>query len=184
MRRYWFPKRYADTVAKLRVPAGFLMVAAFAWLAMPTRISLMWGAPLSVAGLLVRAWAAGHLAKNTTLAAAGPYRYLRNPLYLGTVMVAAGLAVSAREPILGLLFAAMFILVYLPVIEREEQHLRTLFPDYAHYAERVPMLLPKLSGHRQGGRFSQRLYMKNQEYNALFGYLAGLAFLVWKARSG
>ena len=56
-----FPKPYADTVAKLRVPGGFLMVAAFLWLAAPTWTSLAIGLPISVIGLALRAWAAGHL---------------------------------------------------------------------------------------------------------------------------
>src|SRR4051795_6994030 len=122
-----FSKRYADVVAKLRVPGGFLMAAAFAWLASPTQCSLVAGIPVSAAGLALRAWAAGHLAKNQELAISGPYAYIRNPLYLGTLCVAAGLVIAARRWELLVLFAAVFGLVYLPVIELEEQHLRSLF---------------------------------------------------------
>ena len=84
MRRYLFPKPYADFVARLRVPSGFLLVAAFAWLASPSSTSLLAGVPVSIFGLLLRAWAAGHLAKNQNLAISGPYSYIRNPLYAGT----------------------------------------------------------------------------------------------------
>ena len=45
MRRHWFPKRYADTVARLRVTAGFVMVAAFAWFSHPDTLSLAIGLP-------------------------------------------------------------------------------------------------------------------------------------------
>src|SRR5258707_317749 len=116
MRRYWFPKPYADTVAKLRVPSGFLLVAAFVYLASPSTVSLGLGVPVSVIGLLLRAWAAGHLAKNQNLAMSGPYSYMRNPLYVGTLLVAAGLVIASRQWILAVLFGSVFLFVYLPVI--------------------------------------------------------------------
>lgn len=181
-RRYWFPKPYADFVARLRVPGGFVLVAAFLWLSAPSALSLSWGLPLAAAGLLLRAWAAGHLAKNTTLATGGPYAHLRNPLYVGTLLVAAGFVVAARRVELAALFAVVFGLVYLPVIELEEQHLRKLFPDYAAYAERVPILWPRLIADYGPARFSWKLYRKNQEYQALAGFLVGTAALIWKAR--
>src|SRR5512141_2516040 len=140
-----FPKPYADAVARLRVPSGFLIVIVFAWLSHPTVESLAWGVPVSVLGLGLRAWAAGCLAKNQQLATGGPYAYTRNPLYIGTLLVAAGLTIAARNVYLGALFAAVFVLVYLPVIQLEEQHLRRLFPEYATYADHVPPLLPRLT---------------------------------------
>jgi protein-S-isoprenylcysteine O-methyltransferase Ste14 len=160
MRRYWFPKPYADAVARLRVAGGFILVAAFL-------------------GLAVRAWAAGHLAKNECLATTGPYAYVRNPLYLGTLIVAAGFVIAAREPLLALLFAAVFVLIYLPVIELEEQHLRELFPHFDRYASDVPLLLPRLTPIARGP-FRGELYVRNQEYQALLGYVAGATLLVWK----
>lgn len=176
-----FPKPYADAVAKLRVPSGFLLVFAFAWLALPTMQSLTLGVPVSLAGLLLRAWAAGHLAKNQQLATGGPYRYIRNPLYVGTLLVAAGLVISARRLELALLFTAVFVFVYLPVIQNEESHLRKIFPAYATYAENVPVLIPYRRPIEAVGRFRPDLYMRNQEYQALLGYLAGMIYLVWKA---
>ena len=175
-----FPKSYADFVARLRVPSGFLLAAAFAWFAQPSVWSLAYGLPISIAGLALRAWAAGHLAKNQQLATSGPYAYTRNPLYLGTLIVAAGLAVAGRSAFLALLFAVVFLLVYLPVILLEEQHLRQLFPEYADYARRVPSLLPWRTGWPGSNRFSPQLYWKNQEYQAAFGFLAGAALLAWK----
>lgn len=175
-----FPKLYADFVARLRVPSGFLLAAAFAWFAHPSPRSLAYGLPVSVAGLALRAWAAGHLAKNQRLATSGPFAYTRNPLYLGTLIVAAGLAVACRSAGLALLFAAVFLLVYLPVILLEEQHLHKLFREYADYARQVPSLLPRSTGWPDSNRFSRQLYWKNQEYQAALGFLAGVAFLAWK----
>src|SRR5664279_4181865 len=106
-----FPKPYADAVARLRVPSGFLIVIVFAWFSRPTPQSMAIGIPLSLLGLALRAWAAGCLAKNQELATGGPYAYTRNPLYIGTLVVAAGLSIAARSPGLGGLFAAVFVLV-------------------------------------------------------------------------
>jgi protein-S-isoprenylcysteine O-methyltransferase Ste14 len=177
-----FPKPYADAVARLRVPSGFLIVAVFAWFSRPTAESMAWGIPISIAGLALRAWAAGSLAKNQQLATGGPYAYTRNPLYIGTLLVAAGLAVAARSLWLAALFAAVFVFVYLPVIQNEEQHLRKIFPDYAAYAGRVPALWPRLTPApaENPNPFRASLYLRNQEYQAGLGFLAGVLFLLWK----
>ena len=176
-----FPKSYADRVAKLRVPCGFLLAAAFVWLSRPSWTSLAAGLPVSIAGLLLRGWAAGHLEKNLALAESGPYAFVRNPLYIGTLAVAAGLAIASRRWELGVLFAAVFALIYLPVVELEEQHLRNLFPAYESYARRVPKLIPRLHVEPRTSRFEWRLYRRNREYEALAGFLAGVAILCWKA---
>src|SRR5580658_9094194 len=177
-----FPKPYADAVARLRVPSGFTIVLVFAWLSRPTALSLELGLPVSVAGLALRAWAAGCLVKDQRLATGGPYAHTRNPLYLGTLLVAAGLAIAARSPWLGALFAAVFLFVYLPVIQLEEQHLRRLFPEYADFANRVPSLWPRLRGMPDGGGqpFRWAIYLKNREYQAAMGFAAGAAFLIWR----
>jgi protein-S-isoprenylcysteine O-methyltransferase Ste14 len=182
MRRHWFPKPYADFVARLRVPAGFLMVATFAWFAHPHLKSLEVGVPISGCGIALRAWAAGHLAKDQRLAISGPYSFTRNPLYLGTLIAAIGLAAAARSAGLALLFASLFALVYLPAIELEEQHLGAILPGYAEFAARVPLLMPRWPAWFGPDRFSFALYRKNREYQALFGWLAGIAWLGVKAR--
>ncbi|HEY4359926.1 MAG TPA: methyltransferase [Bryobacteraceae bacterium] len=181
-----FPKAYADRVAKLRVPFGFLMIAAFVWLARPNVCSLLVGLPVSALGLALRGWAAGHLEKNLALTESGPYARVRNPLYLGTLTAAAGLAIAALRWELGVLFAAVFLLVYLPVVELEEQHLRQIFPGltqpgFAEYAERVPRLLPRLGGVGPASkRFKWAGYRHNREYEALAAFLAAVAVLLWK----
>jgi len=179
-----FPKPYADFVARLRVLCGFAMVASFAWFSHPDMRSLVFGLPIALAGLALRGWAAGHLAKNQNLASSGPYAYTRNPLYLGTLLVAAGLTAASRSVGLGLLFATVFVAVYLPVIELEQQHLRSLFPDYASYAARVPMLLPRWTRADEGRSFAWKLYLRNGEYRAAAGFLAGVLWLLWKAYAG
>ncbi|MBV8846739.1 MAG: isoprenylcysteine carboxylmethyltransferase family protein [Bryobacterales bacterium] len=179
--RVSFSKPYADAVAKLRVFCGFLMAAAFVWFSEPTAASLAFGLPLAAAGLALRAWAAGHLEKNLSLTDSGPYAHVRNPLYIGTLTVSAGFAIAARRWELGLLFAAIFLLVYLPVVELEEQHLARLFPEFKEYARRVPRLAPRISGWGLGAKpFQFSLYRRNREYEALAGFLAGVGVLFWK----
>jgi protein-S-isoprenylcysteine O-methyltransferase Ste14 len=178
---YWFPKRYADAVARLRVPCGFLLLVAFAWLSKPTPQSILGGLPFCAIGLFIRAWAAGHLAKNRELATSGPYAYMRNPLYAGTLIAALGIVIAARDGALAAIFAAVFLLVYLPVIELEEQHLRELFPAYADYASSIRRLLPLRKWLGTQRSFSWPLYRRNEEYKALIGFLIALAWLIFKS---
>jgi len=173
-----FPKPYADLVARLRVTFGFILVAAFAWFSRPDVRSLAWGLPVSALGLALRAWATGHVEKNLRLAESGPYAYVRNPLYLGTLLVAAGFAIASRQWGLGALFGFVFLFIYLPAIELEEQHLRKLFPDFAEYAERVPALWPTLRPIRTQEHFRWDLYVRNREYQALIGFLVGAVYLI------
>jgi protein-S-isoprenylcysteine O-methyltransferase Ste14 len=176
----FFPKPYADFVQRLRVAGGFILLIAFACFAHPSAQSLAIGLPLSVLGLLLRAWAAGHLAKDRELAAAGPYAYIRNPLYAGTLLTAFGLLVAARNPWLALLFAAVFLLVYLPAVELEEQHLREIFPEYSVYAARVSRFIPGQRYTAVRKRFSWPLYRRNQEYKAALGWLIAVLWLLFR----
>ncbi len=180
MPQYLFPKKYADFVQRLRVPCGFLLLITFAVFSRPSRTSLFIGLPVSVCGLFLRAWSAGHLAKNRDLAVSGPYAFLRNPLYAGTLITALGLVTAARSWILVPIFSAAFLLIYLPAIELEEQHLRDIFPGYAGYAERVNRFLPFRRWPAPGSSFAASLYWKNEEYKASLGFLVAVAWLVWK----
>lgn len=157
------------------------MVAAFAWFSHPDYLSLAVGLPLSACGLALRAWAAGHLAKDQRLAQSGPYAFTRNPLYLGTLITALGLAAAGRSIALALLFALLFVFVYLPAIELEEQHLAEILPDYPQFAKRVPLLIPRWPRMFGPDRFSASLYRKNREYQALVGWLPGAAWLIARA---
>ncbi|MFL6450764.1 MAG: methyltransferase family protein [Bryobacteraceae bacterium] len=177
---YWFPKPYADFVQRLRVPLGFVLLVGFGWLSRPSAGSLLLGLPIAVLGLLLRGWAGGHLAKDQQLATSGPYAYLRNPLYVGTLIVAGGLVVASRNVSLAVLFAAAFLLVYLPAVELEEQHLREIFADYGDYARRVSRFVPRSRYRGISRNFSWSLYQRNQEYKAAMGFLVATAWLLIK----
>lgn len=175
-----FPKSYADRVQRLRVPGGFVLIASFLLLADPVWKSLAVGLLISVLGIALRAWAAGHLEKNTTLCDGGPYQYLRNPLYIGTLTTALGFVVASRRWEIGVVFAVLFLLIYLPVVELEEQHLRKLFPAYDAYANEVPRLIPRIPGRASDRRFQWATYKKNQEWKALLAFFIAAGFLAWK----
>lgn len=178
--QYRFAKPYADFVARLRVPCGFLLLVAFAWLSQPNAESMSIGLPIAVLGLLLRGWAAGHLAKNENLATSGPYAYIRNPLYGGTLVVALGIVIACRSIALTIVFIAVFALVYFPVIELEEQHLRDIFPSYAGYASRVRRFVPGRAANAGHAPFRWKLYFKNEEYKAFAGFALAVAWLAAK----
>jgi protein-S-isoprenylcysteine O-methyltransferase Ste14 len=180
MPRYFFPKPYADFVQRLRVAAGFVLLAAFGWLSRPSTASMLAGIPIALLGLMLRAWAAGHLAKDQQLATTGPYAYVRNPLYAGTLVVAAGIVIASRSSWLAVIFIVVFVSVYLPAIELEEQHLREIFPGYAAYAARIHRFVPSAKWRGRKARFSMALYVRNEEYKASLGFLLALAWLICK----
>jgi protein-S-isoprenylcysteine O-methyltransferase Ste14 len=151
------------------------------WFSHPSPASLAAGLPVSLIGLGLRAWAAGHLEKNRLLAESGPYARVRNPLYLGTLTAATGFAIAARSWELAAVFAIVFGFVYLPVVALEEQHLAHLFPEFKDYARRTPRLVPRFGGVPAGKPFRWQLYRRNREYEALMGFLMGAAVLIWKA---
>jgi protein-S-isoprenylcysteine O-methyltransferase Ste14 len=172
----------------IRVPLGFLFAALYLWLAKPQPAFMIAGAVLIVAGLLLRGLASGHVRKNERLATSGPYAYTRNPLYLGSLTLAAGFALAARSWWIAGALIVFFIAIYLPVIGGEEDFLRQRFPEFEDYAQHVRSLWPRLTPYRQGpsATFCWKLYLKHREYNALLGaavILAALtAKLIWMRR--
>jgi protein-S-isoprenylcysteine O-methyltransferase Ste14 len=169
---------WSKIARRIRVPLGFAFALVYIWLARPTLTSMALGFLLIIPGLLLRAIASGHVAKNEQLATSGPYAYTRNPLYLGSLVLAIGFAVAARSWIIGVLMIAIFLAIYLPVIGGEEEFLRGRFPEFADYASRVPRLLPRLTPATDGqGTFSWDLYRKHREYNALLGAAAIIGVL-------
>jgi protein-S-isoprenylcysteine O-methyltransferase Ste14 len=157
---------------RIRVPAGFVFAAVFLWLARPTPTSLLLSLLLVAPGLWLRGYAAGYVRKNAELTTTGPYGHTRNPLYLGSMLIAFGFGAASGSWWLVGSLAALFLAIYLPTIQGEEAYLREHFSGFDAYAARVPRLLPRLrrappdSG---GGAFSRALYLHHREYNALMG---------------
>jgi len=169
-----------------RVPLGFLCGALFLVLARPTALTLAIGGPIGLLGLALRAWATGHIRKNSALAITGPYAYTRNPLYLGSFVLGLGFTVASGRWWLGLLFAALFLGIYLPVMRVEATTLAELFEeDYNEYARRVPLFFPRLTPFRDlkkpEVRFDVSLYLRYREYQAAIGLVVAWSLLALKA---
>jgi len=172
---------WARVARRVRVPLGFAFAALYLWLAHPVVRSLLLGALFVAMGLALRALASGHVQKNEQLTMTGPYAYTRNPLYLGSLILAVGFVIAARSLWIALLLVILFLAIYVPVIRAEEKYLAQHFPEFATYASRVPRLLPRMSPPGDSsGKFSWALYWKHREYNATLGSVAILAALVAK----
>ena len=169
-----------------RVPLGFACAALFLLLAQPRGWTLAVGGVIALLGLALRAWASGHLRKNQELATTGPYAHTRNPLYLGSFLLGLGFTIAAGRLILVIVFAAMMLGIYLPVMRVEAKTLAELFgAQYERYAREVPLILPRLSRYRNEGvdkkKFDHTLYLRYREYRATIGAIAAWGLLALKA---
>ena len=176
---------YSEVAKKLRLPLGFLLGVTYIIFARPTPLTLAVGGAIALVGVLVRAWASGHISKNQRLATSGPYAHTRNPLYFGSFLIAAGFAVAFHWALL-LIVVAFFVLIYAPTIEREKANIAGRFPGaYETYSANVPAFVPRptprrgSAGDEEGG-FSLDLYMKHGEWKAGLTYLLVMAWLVWR----
>ena len=179
---------YEQVARRLRLPLGFILAALYVVFGpRPTPLTLVIGAAVALAGLAVRAWAAGHIVKNDRLATTGPYAHTRNPLYFGSFLIASGFAIAAHWSLL-LLVVAFFALVYGPTIERERAKVSALFPDaYARWKENVPAFVPRPTAWRdptgtEADRFSPALYMRHGEWKAALGFILVMGWLVLRMR--
>jgi protein-S-isoprenylcysteine O-methyltransferase Ste14 len=166
---------------RIRVPLGFLFAAFYLWRARPSWPSTAAGVAVACIGLLIRALASGQVKKDRELTMTGPYRYVRNPLYLGSILLGGGFVLAARDVWIGVGLVLYFVVVYVPVIRGEQNYLRSTFPGYAEYKRQVPSLVPRtlwFTGMTNG--FSRELYFRHREYNSLLGAAAITAVLIAK----
>ena len=175
--------RWQRVARRIRVPLGFLTAALYLFELIrraPHPAAVAWSLALVLPGLWLRAYAAGYVKKNRELTVTGPYAHTRNPLYLGSMLMAAGFAVALLSWPVALVLALGFAAIYVPVIASEERFLRTTFPGFDAYCQQVPRLLPRLTparnpkGKSAPGAFSCSLYVQHREYNAAIG-----AFLLY-----
>ncbi len=172
--------RWRRIARRIRVPLGFAAAGVYLWRllhATPVPLAILASLALVLPGLWLRGYAAGYVKKNQELTQTGPYAYTRNPLYLGSILIAAGFAVALTSVVFALLLAAGFVLIYVPVIAGEEEFLRKTFSDYAAYCQRVPRLLPRIfptgetsdAPRSSEGTFSFALYRRHREYRSALG---------------
>ena len=167
---------------------GFVFAAVFLWLARPSWGTMAASLVLVAPGLWLRAYASGYVKKNAELTTTGPYAHTRNPLYLGSMLIAFGFAAAAASWAILVALAALFAAIYIPTIQGEEEYLRAHFAGFDDYARAVPRLLPRLTAARpmvegeagDRGSFSAALYGRHREYNSLMGAGAIYAALAVK----
>jgi protein-S-isoprenylcysteine O-methyltransferase Ste14 len=169
--------RWQKVARRIRVPLGFATAALYLfelWRRVPEPVAVVWSLALVIPGLWLRGYAAGYVKKNRELTTTGPYAFVRNPLYLGSILIAAGFAVALESWAVAAALTIMFVAIYVPVIAGEERFLRATFPGFEAYCRQVPRLIPRLTPAKdaadgESGRFSFALYQKHREYNALLG---------------
>jgi protein-S-isoprenylcysteine O-methyltransferase Ste14 len=174
---------------RIRVPLGFLTAALYVfelWRHEPRTATVAWSLALVLPGLWLRAYASGYVKKNAELAMTGPYAHTRNPLYLGSMLIAAGFALALGSWAVAVVLAAGFAIIYIPTIASEERFLRSAFPEFEAYCSRVPRIIPRLTPAQpvckdgvmdstapmdkaSAGGFSFALYRQHREYNAAIG---------------
>jgi protein-S-isoprenylcysteine O-methyltransferase Ste14 len=164
-------------LARWRVPLGFGCAVLVFWLARPTPLLLAVGAIVAAAGEALRIWAAGHLNKSREVTSSGPYRWFAHPLYVGSSVMGAGLAIAS-----GSVLVALVIVTYLgatigSAVRSEEAFLRGKFgAGYDAWRRGAAA-----SAGEPARRFSVAQAMANREYRALAGAAAAMLLLWLKA---
>lgn len=175
---------FMDVIYRWRVRFGLLSVLFTVILARPTLWSIAIGFLICLPGLLLRSWACGNINKEKKLAVTGPYRYTRNPLYLGNLILGVGIVIGSRSWwVLGI-FIINFLLFYPIIIKREKIRMKDFFPDeYEEYKKKAPLFFPTLqpSLPKCKKTFSWVQFKQNKEIRALAGTLIFWAAMIIKA---
>ena len=149
----------------------------------PTPLSLALGLPLVLLGEALRLWASGHIEKTKALATGGPYAHTRNPLYVGSFLIAIGLAVAGASPWVALAAAVYFLAFYPSVMREEADFLAKKFGgEYAGWAAAVPLFLPRLApAGPRASRFDWARVRQNREWRTAVAVpvIAGLLLARW-----
>ena len=172
-----------------RVRLGYPLAAVVLGFSRPTPRSILLGGIVGLFGLWLRAYAAGYLQKQEVLTVTGPYAFTRNPLYLGSSILALGAAIATRSWISAFLLILYFAIFYSMVMRREEKELRMSHGTaFEEYARAVPLFFPRLRPAKlegtSAGNFSFAQYKRNHEWQAALGFLLLLAalLLIWRFR--
>ena len=152
---------------------GFVTAIVAVIFAAPTWTSWAVGLAIAAIGEAVRVWAAGHLEKSREVTRSGPYRWMRHPLYVGSGILAAGVVVAARHPLVAVVAIVYKAATMTAAIRTEEAYLRQAFGDtYDRYRASAAEPMRR--------RFSFARVLRNREYRALLGMSAGFGLLALK----
>jgi protein-S-isoprenylcysteine O-methyltransferase Ste14 len=162
-----------DFLARKRIALGFVAAVAVAILARPTWASWRFGLIVACIGEGLRIWAAGHLEKGREVTGSGPYRWTAHPLYVGSSLMAAGIAIASNSLVVVGVAAVYMGATITAAVRTEEAFLRRTFGSvYDEY---------RMSGGAAvDRRFSVARAVRNREYRAVLGLAIGFAFLALK----
>ena len=163
----------AAALARRRVPLGFAAACVALIFADPTWASWAAGLTVALGGEAVRMWAAGHLEKSREVTRSGPYRWSRHPLYVGSSVIALGVVVAARSPVVTIVTATYMAATLTAAIRNEEAFLRGAFGD-AYDLYRASTAEP------MARRFSLERAFRNREDRAALGLIIGFGVLAIK----
>ena len=164
----------ARLLARRRVTLGFVGALIVLLLSLPTVVTWVSGLVVALFGEAIRFWAAGHLEKGREVTRSGPYRFARHPLYIGSTIIAGGVALASHSIVVALVIAIYMGVTIAAAIRTEEADLRRAFGStYDDYrASRAPAM---------ARRFSLERAFRNREYRAMAGLAFGFAVLGLKA---
>jgi protein-S-isoprenylcysteine O-methyltransferase Ste14 len=141
------------------IPFLILMIA----FAKPTAESMIIGFLIAVLGELFRYWGVAYAGSETRttgsvggtyLVVSGAFAYVRNPLYLGNILLYTGVGIMsyALFPYLQIVALIWFYIQYRIIIDAEEKYLDAAFGEkYKVYKKNVPRLIPTLRKYKNPG---------------------------------
>jgi protein-S-isoprenylcysteine O-methyltransferase Ste14 len=163
-----------ELLARLRTRLGLVFGVAALFLAQPTLRTIAAGAAIAAIGEALRLWAAGHLNKSREVTVSGPYRWFAHPLYVGSSIMGAGLALASASVLVTILIALYLGVTIIAAVRTEEAFLRSHFGnDYRRYRSGAATGSPR--------RFSLARAFANGEHRTVAGLVAAVLLLVLKA---
>jgi protein-S-isoprenylcysteine O-methyltransferase Ste14 len=139
--------------------------------------SIRSGIGFIIAGVLIRLWSNGYAIKNDKLTTSGPYAFVRNPLYLGTFLIALGFVIVLKSdpPLLEWSVGGIFLLalsfMYYRTIKAEQHMLSAKFKDaFRDYCSHVPSIIPSLVPYNKGEKwpFNLKRLINSKEHKPVF----------------
>ncbi len=165
-------------IRRIPIFIGALLLVIFA---KPNLPGMIVGIILIIIGEGIRIWAAGHLQKNEILTVTGPYAYVKNPLYIGSILITTGFCILADNIYLLAAATFMFCFHYIPYKKRVEgDRLRKIFgTQFEDYDQKVPDYIPRrapYSSQKNPWRFGS--FIENSEEGILMVVVTGILLIL------
>ena len=167
------------------VAAGVVGIVVF-FLAKDRMLAPSWfvsGAVITLLGEWLRLWAAGHLRKNKQLTTTGPYSYVKNPLYIGTLLITVGYSAMAMNYWIMIAGFVWFFIYYAPYKKKQENEklVGSFGAAWTEFDKAVPDYLPRLTPYpgRGTNRWNWAVVKENSEHETAAAVLVGFAVMLY-----